>query len=470
MNVAGFNQLGTANTYTGGTTISGGTLQLLGGADLAGGGLTANGGTLDLNGNSIAVSSLGGTAGTITDNTYGGLTSTLTVNQSGTSTFGGAIQDSGNGQIVGLTMAGSGRLILTGGVEQLQRRHQYQRRRHDRDPKRRRPGHRRRHRSQRRRQLAFNMSGQTVANANIWLNGTTTIGGLGGALAGNISGTAGNNTLSGTLHLGSGWNNVSTANAGSLTLGKVTGTGGLEIDAYQAGGSPLVILSSSQSDFSGGIMVNAGTLQTNGPSVIPSGTGKGDVTVASGANLNLGGQSQTVNGLWGPGTVSAGSGTATLSLGAADANSTFPGVIANGGGTLSLAKLGGGTIILTGANTYTGGTAISGGTLQIGNATATGALSATGAITDNASLAFNRTNAVTQGADFSAAPITGSGTVSQLGSGTLTLNAANSYQGGTVINAGTLNVNADAALGTCPAPRPPTSPSPAAAPSRRPPR
>ncbi len=51
---------------------------------------------------------------------------------------------------------------------------------------------------------------------------------------------------------------------------------------------------------------------------------------------------------------------------------------------------------LSGANTYTGGTTISAGTLQIGNGGTTGSLSTSNTITDNASLIFNRTNAVTQ--------------------------------------------------------------------------
>ncbi len=45
-----------------------------------------------------------------------------------------------------------------------------------------------------------------------------------------------------------------------------------------------------------------------------------------------------------------------------------------------------------------------------------------------------------QGADFSTAAITGSGAVTQLGSGSLTLNAANSFSGGVNINAGSVRV------------------------------
>ena len=75
--------------------------------------------------------------------------------------------------------------------------------------------------------------------------------------------------------------------------------------------------------------------------------------------------------------------------------------------------LGGGTLILTASNTYTGGTTITGGTLQLGAGGTTGSLAAAGAITDNGTLVFNRSNAATQGTDFSSAAISGSGSVIQ---------------------------------------------------------
>src|SRR5689334_5659198 len=40
------------------------------------------------------------------------------------------------------------------------------------------------------------------------------------------------------------------------------------------------------------------------------------------------------------------------------------------------------------------------------------------------------------------------GALAKLGSGTMTLTGANTYGSGTTLNAGTLNINADAALGT----------------------
>ncbi|MDR6538900.1 autotransporter-associated beta strand repeat-containing protein, partial [Variovorax soli] len=94
-------------------------------------------------------------------------------------------------------------------------------------------------------------------------------------------------------------------------------------------------------------------------------------------------------------------------------------------------KEGGSTLVVTGAASHTGGTTISGGTLQIGNGGTTGSL--TGDVLNNATLAFNRSDALS----FNGA-ITGSGNVVKSGAGTLTLAGANTYAGGTTVNAGIL--------------------------------
>src|SRR5208282_4981947 len=99
----------------------------------------------------------------------------------------------------------------------------------------------------------------------------------------------------------------------------------------------------------------------------------------------------------------------------------------------SLTKIGGGTLILSSSNFYTGATNISGGTLQLGVGGAAGSLSSSSSITDSGALVFNRVNTATQGTDFSSGAITGNGSVTQSGSGTLVLNAANTYSGGTTI-------------------------------------
>ena len=103
----------------------------------------------------------------------------------------------------------------------------------------------------------------------------------------------------------------------------------------------------------------------------------------------------------------------------------------SGAGTLD--KRGGGTLILTGQSTYTGGTDIEGGTLQLGDGTTDGSL--VGNVADNSALVFNDQAALTY-----TGVISGSGSVAQIGGGTLTLTGSNTYSGGTTVNGGTLQL------------------------------
>ena len=200
--------------------------------------------------------------------------------------------------------------------------------------------------------------------------------------------------------------------------------------------------------------------QAAGPDVLPwTAPGVLPVTplnVASGATLDLCGQSQgvtTLNDVGGAGgtvTNSAAS-PATLALAPASGLASFSGVIQDGIGTTSLAMNGPAVQVLTGSNTYSGGTTINGGTLQLGNGGAAGSLSPAGTIANNGTLVFSRSNTVVQGTDFSAAPITGTGNVVQMGSGLLVLGtgtAGNAYSGGTTVSSGTLQLANPAALGT----------------------
>ncbi|GAA2838004.1 autotransporter-associated beta strand protein [Aminobacter aminovorans] len=112
---------------------------------------------------------------------------------------------------------------------------------------------------------------------------------------------------------------------------------------------------------------------------------------------------------------------------------TIGSVIADGDMT-ELDKFGLGTLILTGENTYTGKTTISSGTLQLGDGGTSGSVA--GDIVNNSVLAFNRSDDALVIGGY----IGGTGRVEQNGDGTTTLTSANYYTGGTTINAGTLQI------------------------------
>ncbi len=108
--------------------------------------------------------------------------------------------------------------------------------------------------------------------------------------------------------------------------------------------------------------------------------------------------------------------------------------------TGSLTQMGPGTVIVAGTTSFTS-TLINGGNFQIGNGGTGGVL--TGSIINNANVTFNRSNTVTY-----AGAISGSGTVTQTGSGLLILSGTNSNTGGLVVSGGTLQLGSDLAFST----------------------
>src|SRR6266446_3466762 len=111
---AGTLSLTGVNTYSGGTTVSAGTLQLSGSGTLGStsGALTVNGGTLNLNGTNQGVGNLTGSGGTIVNNAAG--TATLTIgNSNGTGGNYSGVIANGTGTVA-LTKTGSGTITLSG--------------------------------------------------------------------------------------------------------------------------------------------------------------------------------------------------------------------------------------------------------------------------------------------------------------------------------------------------------------------
>ncbi|MET0309260.1 MAG: autotransporter domain-containing protein [Sphingomonas sp.] len=100
-------------------------------------------------------------------------------------------------------------------------------------------------------------------------------------------------------------------------------------------------------------------------------------------------------------------------------------------GTGSLYKDDYGTLVLYGNSDYTGGTTVAAGTLQIGSGDSFGSIG--GDVVNNGTLAFDRFDAYAFGG-----VISGSGIVRQIGDGTLSLSAHETYFGATDIANGTL--------------------------------
>jgi len=226
--------------------------------------------------------------------------------------------------------------------------------------------------------------------------------------------------------LGGTSNGTTVSDGGALSLYQATGGITIANEALNLAGIGV-------SGANGALRNTGGNNAWNGTVTLGANTRINADTTGSSGSLTIGGN---ISG-----------GANVLFLGAQGGSSgntggdiTVSGVISGAGATqastvTSLYKDGAGTLTLSGANTYTGGTTISEGTLQLGNGGATGSLSTSSSIINNGTLAFNRSSAVTQGTDF-AAVISGSGAVTTIGTGALTLGGNNTYSGTTTVATG----------------------------------
>ena len=168
------------------------------------------------------------------------------------------------------------------------------------------------------------------------------------------------------------------------------------------------------------------------------------------------------------GALNASTPTTLLRVGAGGAGAgttaTINSVISDVGvvGGSQLVKTDPGTLILNGVNTYAGGTAVNGGVLQVAADNNLGA-AAGGLSFDTGTLrygaAFDTARAVTLNAGGGSFDtngnnvaltgiVSGAGSLTKTGAGTLTLANANAYGGGTALNAGTLVLGTSTSAGT----------------------
>jgi autotransporter-associated beta strand protein/T5SS/PEP-CTERM-associated repeat protein len=306
----------------------------------------------------------------------------------------------------------------------------------------------------------------TVTNSNASLTMSGLISGPGSfakigsgtlILAGNNTYTGGTTISAGNLQIGDGGstgsipgniinNSILSFNrTGALSLaGRITGSGSLI--KYASG---TVTLLDNTNSYAGLNTIDSGILSgaTLADIGADSAFGRGSFAIYNGGWLQYTGGTASTNRTI---TLPAGQGAVTVTN--SNASLTMSGLISGPG---SFAKIGSGTLILAGNNTYTGGTYIDSGTLELtntaGSATGTGTITigpsgllrignggavspAAGDIVNSGALVFNHTN------DFVFnRQIDGSGgQLFKYGSGVLDLTGSNGYTGGTTIVGGSL--------------------------------
>ena len=380
------------NTYSGTTTISSGKLSISADSGLGSAPGSATAGHLTLNGGTLE-STANFTLNSNRGIALGASNGIIDVNSGTTLTYGGIMAGSGT-----LTKVDSGTLTLSG---------------------------------------VNTYSGSTTISA-----GTISIGtdsGLGSA-PGSV--TAGHLTLNGgTLHssadftlnsnrgiaLGTSHGTINVDGSRTLTYGGIiAGSNNLT----KSGDGTLLL--SGVNTYSGDTSISDGTLQTTGTLADTT-----DVSVSSGAIYDVD-ASDTINSLEGAGNVELAN-AITLTTGDTG-NNTISGVISGAG---NLAKAGSGTLTLSGINTYSGTTTISTGALTVSGLLGSGTHSAD--IINNSTLNYTSSSNQTL-----SGIISGTGLLTQNGSGTLTLSDLNTYTGTTTINSGTISISLDTGLGAAP--------------------
>ncbi|MGF0238008.1 autotransporter-associated beta strand repeat-containing protein [Rhodococcus sp. IEGM1300] len=286
------------------------------------------------------------------------------------------------------------------------------------------------------------LSGNNSNSGNTALNGGSLFVGSNTALGTGVLNAATGTTLDATTA-------VTLANAVALAADlSIGGTQALGLSGVVTGGGNLIkngtanLTLSGNNTFSGGTALNAGTLIVGSNTAL----GTGALTTAAGSTLDASTTVALTNAVSLGGNLNIG-GSANLTLG---------GIVSGSGG---LTKNGAANLILNGSNTFLGAIALNAGTvtaganaaLGSGNITVGGAatLDANSAVTLNNSVILN--NALTIGGSNGltlGGVISGVDQLIKNGTANLTLNGANTFSGGSTLNAGSLTVGNGGALGT----------------------
>jgi fibronectin-binding autotransporter adhesin len=264
------------------------------------------------------------------------------------------------------------------------------------------------------------LSASAVSTSDLIFDQTTS-----GAFSGNITG-------SGTL---------TKVGAGTLTL---TGNNTFGDSSFQGTSTISAgVLQGNASSLRGTIINNASVVFDQASTATYSGnmTGTGSLTKTGAGTLIMTGTS----GYGGGTTVSAGilqGDTDSLkgpifNNASVTFNQTTTGTyIGSMTGAGSLSKTGAGTLIMTGTNNYGGGTTVSSGILQ-GDTH-----SLKGTIFNNANVTFNQTFTDTYSGN-----MTGTGSLTKTGAGTLIMTGTSGYGGGTTVSSGILQGDTDSLKG-----------------------
>lgn len=454
--------LGTANNYSGATTLTSGTLIVGSIGALGTGSVALNGGTIQANVNGISLSNpftVGGAAtvggsNSLTFNGSGNLGNTVTVTNTATTTFSASL--SGSGALV--EAVGTGSLLLS---------------------------------------VGNSYSGGTTLIAGTLVVGDNSALGLGtltlqgGMLQASTMVNLANSFLVTGPATAGGGNNLTFSGTGSLSATlTITDTGITTFSATLGGGGGLAEAAGTGSLLLGGNnSYSGGTTLTSGTLIVGSNSALGTSSVAlNGGTIQGSVNNINLNNLFTVGGAAIVSGSTNLTFSGSGslgntltvtntATTTFSATLSGSG---ALAEVGGGNLILSGSNSYSGGTTVTSGVLTVANDSALGSglvavtngnLQASTAVTlansfniggpvsigGSSNITFTGTITLTTGnlllvantatTTFSAS-IGGVGALDENGGGNLVLSAANAYTGGTILDSGTLTVGNNTALGT----------------------